>query len=399
MNNLEKNILKKKIEISKSKALSFCDLLKTNKGYKYTLNHNIQKYPSAILYGTWSVAFIKKLILKDDWTNDNEKKNILNILNSNRLSNGLYYPDALNFTKNSKSKEYLKLHCYNYSVGASLEIDENFDFQSKFMDKFLELDFLKRWLDQRSLERPWEESNNIVNVASYLALCSENGQNKAKECLFLMHEWHNSIQNPKTGGFEIFNLSRKNILQSMAGAVHNFHIHKYLNKPFNYEKIIANNVIPYLYEGPLSACLSIDFVELACSTINYLEDTYELEQALIYHLNKLLLYQNEDGGWYESPTPTPTIANGMKEGIASSNSYSTWFRLCSIAMISITLFDDSNEDWCFRKTLGMGYSNGFNKITPKHYTIDNQIFFKYFKKNLPNTIQEKLIKIAVKLLK
>jgi hypothetical protein len=399
MINLELKNIKEKIIISKNNALKFCDLLKENQGYKYTLNHDTDKYPSAILYGTWSVAFIKKLLLKDNWTDQIEKNNILDTLNSNRLKNGLFYPKSLNFSSHSKSKEYLQLHCYNYSVGAALEIDKTYDFQSKYMDSFLDFDFLNRWLEQRSLQRPWEESNNIVNVASYLATCNDNGHPKAKECLMLMYNWHNSFQNPNTGGFEIFNLTRKNILQSMAGAVHNFHIHKYLNKPLNYEEIIANNVIPFLYEGPLSACLSIDFVELACSTINYLEDTYELEQALLYHLNQLLLYQNDDGGWYENPTPTPTIANGMKEIKASSNSYSTWFRLCSIAMISITLLDDSNEDWAFRNTLGMGYSNGLNKVIPKQYKIDKRVFFKYYKKNLPSNLQEKLIRTAVKILR
>src|SRR5690606_6535991 len=107
----------------------------------------------------------------------------------------------------------------------------------------------KRWLNQRSLERPWEESNNIVNVASYLALCNDNGHPSAKERLYQMLEWHNTVQNPITGGFENFSRSRKNVLQSMAGAVHNFHIHHYLNEPMNYESIIGRNVIPYLFEG------------------------------------------------------------------------------------------------------------------------------------------------------
>ena len=86
---------------------------------------------------------------------------------------------------------------------------------------------------------------------------------------------------------KILVLLEKNLLQSMGGSVHNFHIHHYLNEPLHFEKIIANHLIPFLYEGPLTACLSIDFVELACRTISFMDDTYELQQALLFHLEAL----------------------------------------------------------------------------------------------------------------
>ena len=37
----------------------------------------------------------------------------------------------------------MKLHCYNCSVGAAIEIDLDFDFQSKYMDKYLDSTFAK----------------------------------------------------------------------------------------------------------------------------------------------------------------------------------------------------------------------------------------------------------------
>ena len=389
------------IEKVKKKSLLFADLLNNVNGYKYTINHDITKYPSAILYGTWSVAYLYKLLLGDSWKDEGEKAFILRTLNRYRRSDGLFFPPELDATHYPKSKEYMLLHCYNYSVGAAIEINPDFDFHSSYMDAFLDPDFLERWLNQRSLERPWEESNNIVNVASYLALSNDNGIVKGKDRLYQMLEWHNRVQNPKTGGFEIFNQSRKNTLQSMAGAVHNFHIHHYLNEPMNYEKQIAQNVIPYLFEGPLTACLSIDFVELACRTIKFLDDPYELEQALLFHLNALIEYQNADGGWYENESyDRPTTANGMKEDIASSNSYGTWFRLCSIGMILITLFDEDPDRWHFRKTLGMGYAPPrWDKLSPQKIEIDTKVLYKYKKKNLPHVLKQKAIEIAVKFLR
>ena len=394
--------LTNKINIASEKAVLFTDKLKVKDGvYKYTQNHDINKHPAALLYGSWSVVYLRKLIHGNNWDKQNEKNDFLNFFNSCRKKNGMFLPDSLTKETFSKSLEYMLLHCYNYTVGAAIEIDDKFDFQSKYMDEFLNRDFLSRWLNQRSLDRPWEESNNIVNVASYLALCNDHGNSRGKEALYQMLEWHNKKQNPITGGFDCFKHSRKNILQSMAGAVHNFHIHKYLNEPFNYEEIIAKNVIPFLYEGPLTACLSIDFVELACATINHLDDSYELQQALIYHLDRLLKFQNIDGGWYENESSLkPTVANGMFEIQASSNSYSTWFRMCSIAMISVTLFNFSSTKWNFRKTLGMGYSNNqWNKIDLISDSIDKKLFIKNKIKNLPNDFKNFAINFAVKILK
>lgn len=389
----------KRIERARESALSFPDKLRTINGFKYTINHDVEKYPAALLYGTWSIGYLKHLLLGNQWKDEEEKIFILNTLNSYRTSDGLYFPTALDSINFTKSREYMLLHCYNYSVGAALLIDPNTDFQSKYMDHYLEADNLQRWLNQRSLARPWEEANNIVNVASYLALCNDNGQSKGKERLYEMLEWHNKHQNPKTGGFEFFSASRGNLHQSMAGSVHNFHIHHYLDEPMNYEKVIGNNVTQFLFEGPLTACLSIDFVELACYVLPYVDNPYELEQGLLYHLNALLNYQNGDGGFFENESASlPTTANGMKETIASSNSYSAWFRMCSVGMIATALFGDSWDDWNFRNTLGMGYYKKKFDYQPKSTAIDKAVSRKYYKKNLPAKVKTQLKQIGVRLI-
>ena len=145
-----------------------------------------------------------------------------------------------------------------------------------------------------------------------------------------MLDWHEKYRNSKSGGFDKLSLSKNHIIQSMAGAVHNFHIYHYLGEKINYEEKIANNVIPNLFEGPLTACLSIDFVELACYSIGNLNtrDQLILANSLLFHLDSLLNYQNNDGGWYENETAQrPTSAAGMIEKNASSCSYATWFRI------------------------------------------------------------------------
>ena len=385
-----------RIKDSITKAKDFYKFLETPKGYKYTVNHDIEKYPAAVLYGTWAVACLNILMQNENWIK--EKRDFtLDILKKYRTQDGLFFPEALNHIPYTKSKEYMQLHCYNYAVGAAIMLDKSFDFQSSYMDYFLEADNLRRWLDQRSMARPWEESNNIVNVVSYLALCNDHGDARGKERLYQMLEWHNKCQNPRTGGFEFFSPSRGNVYQSMAGAVHNFHIHHYLDEPMNFEEIIGQNVVQFLYEGPLTACLSIDFVELACYALPFMKNPHEVEQALLYHLDALLKYQNPDGGWYENESVSkPTGANGMKESKASSNSYGTWFRMCSLGMIAITLFEEDAENWQFRTTLGMGYFKKKGEYQMKSTGIDKAVARKYYMKNLPSKVKTELIQFGAK---
>lgn len=398
---MNENGLLQQVNKCRYKADKFLSQLVVGNGAKYTVNHDAVQFPAALLYGSWSVLLGKNLLNK--LLTPEEDKSLVNTLLKHRNIDGTFFPEVLLTQKPAKSFEYLKLHCSNYAIGALMELDPAFDFQSSYFDQFLNADFLKRWLDQRAFNRPWEESNNIVNVASYLALCNDHGDARGKERLYDMLEWHSQYQNPKTGGFDNFSHNGyKNSLQSMAGAVHNFHIHLYLNEPFRYEALIAENVTRFLFEGPLTACLSIDFVELGIRTLPFVANKEPLVSALLYHLESLLKYQNKDGGWYENDSRSkPTTAAGMKEKAASSCSYATWFRLCSIGMIAIVLLGDNQDNWKFRKTLGMGYAPDYwpESIENELLKVNIKVKKTYQIKNLPEKMKKEAIQLGIKLLR
>ncbi|PKO09635.1 MAG: hypothetical protein CVU40_10095 [Chloroflexi bacterium HGW-Chloroflexi-2] len=372
MNNRIKIELVEAINKTKSKAEIFLMPTIYNKefGWLYTATHDPIKFPSAILYGTWSgILGLNLLKITDNWL-QSTKDELVSLLNSYRLADGTFLPKMLIHGKTNKSQEYLKLHCTNYSLGAIIELNPEFDFESPYLNRFLNPDFLKYWLEGRSLLRPWEEGNNIVNVCSYLALLNDNGHPTAKERLYQLLDWHNRVQNPITGGFDNFSSpGYRQHLESLAGAVHNFHLHLYLKEPLGSEELISNWMTKFLPQGRLSACLSLDFVELAVRTLPFSQDPQKVVNALLFHAEHLFKSQRFDGGWPENEFDTPTQAEGFKDDKVSSCSYATWFRLCSLGMIAIVLLGDDSNNWGFRKTLGMGYAPSYWPQLPKNVLI------------------------------
>lgn len=372
-------------------------------GWRYTSTHDLEKYPAAVLYGTWSGVLGLHLLKKTDFWDSGKIQLALAKLNSERKDDGSFFPIALEDTRTSKSREYLTLHCTNYCLGAALSIDARYDFEVGYLNRFLDGDYLKYWLDARSLQRPWEEGNNIVNVCSYLALSHENGNPKAYMRLSQMLDWHKKNQNPKTAGFDSFaSPSYQQHLESLAGAVHNFHLYLYLDEGFGFEDQIIPWVQKFLVQGQLTACQSIDFVELAVRLLPHSERPQQLVNALLLHAEALLQNQQSDGGWLENDNGSPSSAAGFLDNQVSSCSYATWFRLAALGMIAINLLGDTSENWGFRKTLGMGYApNRFYCLpdTVKIKSIEPIDRAQNYFGNLPRKVRTEIIRLGGKLLK
>ena len=356
-----------RIQKARDRALTFLRSLRTPEGYRYTATHDENRYPAALLYGTWSSVLGRVLGEGPAAWNGVEREHAVRSVLKHRRADRSFLPVGLESQRTRPSVEYLVLHCTNYSHGALIELEPDYDFETPYLHRFLDGDFLSRWLEGRSLLRPWEEGNNIVNVASYLALCHRKGVRGASDRLEQMLAWHRARQNPKTGGFDAFESpSPTQRLETFAGAVHNFHLHLHLRERLGAEDQIAAHVYHFLYKGPLSACLSIDLVELTLRTLPNAPRPQESVWALLSHANALLRFQRLDGGWPEKDDPRAVcVAAGFRDSAPSSCSYATWFRLCALAIVAICLLGDSPARWHFRNTLGMGYAPPYwPKIPP-----------------------------------
>jgi hypothetical protein len=234
-------------------------------------------------------------------------------------------------------------------------------------------------------------------------LMNEEGKISALPRLEQMLIWHHKHQNPKTAGFDSFSSpSYKQRLESLAGAVHNFHLHLYLGEKYRFEDKIIPWVEKFLVLDNLSACESIDFVELAVYTISNSSEPQRMVNALLLHAEALLHSQRGDGGWAENGNGRTTSAAGFSDSHVSSCSYATWFKLASLGMIAITLLGDDRRNWGFRKTLGMGYAPvafpelpGSVKVSP----VTSRDKWMIDMENLPQKIKSNLIGWGARILK
>jgi hypothetical protein len=392
--------LQKRIRQARRQAANFfASLRDPEHGWRYTATHAVREYPAATLYGTWSAILGLQLLREAHCWSQEEKSWAIERLNRHRRGDRCYLGVGLEDQRNSKSVEYLILHCTNYSVGAALELDPSFDFDTPYFRRFLDGDVLAAWLDGRSLTRPWEEGNNIVNVASYLALSHQHDVAGAAERLEQLLDWHRKYQNPKTGGFDCFSSPNfKQRMESLAGAVHNFHLHLYLNVPLRNESVIAAALPGYLMMGRLTACLSLDFVELAMRVMPFSAEPQKLVWALLHHVECLLESQQPDGGWWEDENGRwPVVAAGFRDSAVSSCSYATWFRLASLGMIAIVLLGDDPADWGFRRSLGMGYAPTYWPRVPTRVCVDPATWHYRCGARLtaaPRTVKARLVRLA-----
>lgn len=89
----------------------------------------------------------------------------------------------------------------------------------------------------------------------------------------------------------------------------------------------------------------------------------------------------------------------MNEHVASSNSYATWFRMCSIGMIATTLLGDNPDNWKFRESLGMGYYTARVHKKIDVLNLDSNVRWKYSRQNFPHRLKKLIIETGVRLLK
>jgi hypothetical protein len=326
--------------------------------------HDPALWPGVLLAGTYNGLMCRHLL---DGMGGIAPAPLITWLESHRQENGVFrvpgmHDDAV-FKKPDpvETWRYIDFHTTNYALGAIEALDPARAPVLAFALPLLDPLTLKAWLAERDLRDPWQEGNNIVNLASFFLLLRRFGLADAKvvePAMEIMFAWHERLQEPATGFWGVGQLSDpRAMLHAMAGSMHNFHLWYAMARPLPYQ----DKAVDYALGQPTdidSACIDVDLVDLLVHG-HMLIDHRRAETLawLRAKLPALLGFQNEDGGFPDEHAGVRRQdgwVRGYEEPQGLSNTFATWFRWIAIAMIADLLWPGWQR-WNFRRMVGIGY--------------------------------------------
>ena len=335
---------------------------------RISAHHDSARWPGVLLPGTYNAVMCLDLLGGlDDWDSTDRLK-LASWLENHRRTDGIFripgMADADVFKKPDRSEtwRYIDFHVTNYSLGAIDALIPGRRPSLAFAEPFLDPLVLKAWLCDRDLNDPWQEGNNIVNLASFFLLLRRDGnasmQARVAAALDILYGWHDRHREPATGFWGVGQLSDPaRLLHAFAGSMHNFHIWYHEGRiPEAFDR-----AVDYCLTLPPrvdSACIDVDAVDVLIHGWKLLDHRRtEIEAWLSTLLVALLADQNADGGFCDVRTGIRRQdgwLKGYEEQQGISNTFATWFRWIAIAMIADTLAP-GRWNWGFRRMIGIGY--------------------------------------------
>jgi hypothetical protein len=314
--------------------------------------HDVKCDPGHLLYGTWA-GILGSALLEPSTLGDGPVRDTMaSGLNRFQSADGFFriagIPPA---AMDGHDDEYFSFHCTNYALGALDFVGRPPRFPLAFLDPFFDPSFTARWLDDRDWGRPWTEGNTVVNLASFFELGARVDRPNARARLAQIADWLEEHQSPDTGFWHSEGVP---YLPAMAGAAHLLHVFYALGRRVPRAERIVDSCVERGYPGIRAACADIDLVDILCHLRPYGHRVPAIDEILRRYLTELLQIQNADGGFCDSYV-TPLTTYGLVTPRDVSATWTTWFRLATIGMISVSLVPGEAGRWHFRKTPGTGY--------------------------------------------
>ncbi len=355
--------LAKRVGEMRERVLAWLDTMRVKDSlfgvHRASTHHDTSAFPSMLLPATYNATHCRTLL--DDYKNlaPAKREELAGFINTFQQEAGNYRMPQMRDDDIYQTWEYIDFHTTNYAMGAVLSLGAHMKYPLRFVEKYSSVEALKDWLDRREMSDPWNEGNNIVNLASFYFVLEKQGDTRMRALIEHLLSWHEETQDPETGYW----LDTKaewpvHPMVAMAGASHNFHIYYHLNRPIRYVERIVDHCLSFVSDGATSACVDIDVVDILANMRVYGYRAHDIEAGLEKKLRDLLECQNPDGGF-------PDVCEGDRrfdgwnayvEPQGLSNCFATWFRSATIGMICEVLFPGAFP-WHFRNTIGMGYFN------------------------------------------
>jgi hypothetical protein len=330
--------------------------------------HDVAHWPGVLLPGTYNAVLCRALIGDLDRFDAAARQRLIAWFESFRRPDGSFRiagmtEDAI-FKKPDpiETRRYIDFHLANYTLGAIEMLDASHPPRLDFALPFLDRRELLAWLACRDLRDPWQEGNNIVNLASFLLLLerfeSARHASAVRRAFDALIEWQERLQEPTTGFWGVGQGSDPmRLLHAFAGSMHGFHLWYVRDRvlPFHARAVDYCLTLP---PGVDSACIDVDATDVLVHGHRLLGHRgAEIEVWCRSLLEALLDFQNEDGGFCdvrEGVRRQDGWVRGYQEPQGLSNSFATWFRWIAIAMIADLLWP-ARWPWRFRRMIGIGY--------------------------------------------
>ena len=364
-------VLQSAIEHARKRSLAFLAAMQAKSAPRGVVQispaHDQDAWPGVLLPGTYNGLMCLRLLGGPGFT-PAEKAALVAWLESFRRPDGVFRLPGMRDHEVFKKPDpvetwnYIDFHVTNYSLGAIETLNEPRPPILDFVRPWLEPQTLEAWLSRRDLRDPWQEGNNIVNLASFFLLLrrfgSADDRAKCDAAMEILFAWHGRLQEPATGFWGIGQFSDPLRLQhAMAGSMHNFHLWYAAGRLLPHQ----DKAVDYaLSQKPAvdSACIDVDLVDLLVHAHQLIDHRrHEIEAWLRALLPAILAIQNDDGGFPDVTTGVRRQdgwVQGYEEPQGISNTFSTYFRWIAIAMIADCLWP-AWRPWPFRRMIGIGY--------------------------------------------
>jgi len=329
--------------------------------FRMSASHDPLRWPGPRLVGTYDSVMALRLLGRLD---EIDRRAASAFIRSHRQSDGRFANPQMRaedcFKKDdpAETARYIAFHLSNYSLGALEALDALDPLELAFIEPFLDVTGVEAWLARRDQRDPWQEGNNIVNLASFLLLADERGDRRALPCLRAMLDWHHRNQEPATGYWAVGQtVSDERRLHAMAGATHNLHLFYRLDEPVPFAEAMIDDCLG-LPAAAVSACLDVDPVDILVHLATFSDHRRgEIDGWLAAKLQAMLAAQRGDGGFADVLHGTRRLdgwVRGYEEPQGVSNSFATYFRCIAIAMITDHLWP-GHRTFGFRRMIGIGY--------------------------------------------
>jgi hypothetical protein len=268
--------------------------------------------------------------------------------------------DADVFKKPDRAEtwRYIDFHVTNYALGAIEVLEPARAPLLDFVRPYLDPIYLKAWLADRDLRDPWQEGNNIVNLAGFLLALERHHGAEIGPALEILFDWHDRLQEPTTGFWGVGQHGDPTrLLHAMAGSMHNYHLWYARGRELPY----FDKAVAYCLSLPPrvdSACIDVDVVDVLIHGLRAdVAPVARTREWLAAILDAILDSQNPDGGFADvrdGIRRQDGWVRGYEEPQGLSNTFATWFRWIAIAMAAEILAPGA-RDWRFRRSIGIGY--------------------------------------------